>query len=83
MPAYRFYYVDSDGHIGPPTVAEFKDDRGLSRLPEHFSTRKPLKSGKARGSSFAWNQSTPRPPQLAASSFLNSMRNAAAHSAPE
>lgn len=35
MPAYRFYYINPDGHIaGPPTVAVFTDDRAAIEAAE-------------------------------------------------
>jgi hypothetical protein len=42
MTAYRFYSLDSDGHIAePPTVAEFPDDRAA------IEAAKALLNGKA------------------------------------
>jgi hypothetical protein len=42
MTAYRFYYLDSAGHItAPPTVAEFADDQGA------IEAAKALADGKA------------------------------------
>ncbi len=35
MPAYRFYYINSDGHIaGPPPVVVFADDRAAIKAAE-------------------------------------------------
>ncbi len=35
MPVYRFYYVDSDGHISePPRIADFRGDRGAIKAAE-------------------------------------------------
>lgn len=37
MLTYRFYRLDSDGHItGPPTVAELLDDRAAVEAGEAF-----------------------------------------------
>jgi hypothetical protein len=43
MPAYRFYYVDSVGHIAePPIVAEFPDDRGAIEAAKALLDRKTI-----------------------------------------
>ena len=43
MRAYRFYFLNSDGHIaGPPTVAEFEDDRRAIEAAEALLDRKAI-----------------------------------------
>lgn len=43
MPLYRFYYVNSDGHITePPRIAEFQDDRAAIVAAEALVTDKAI-----------------------------------------
>ena len=43
MPVYRFYYLDSAGHIaGPPTIGDFADDRAAGEAAKALVNEKAI-----------------------------------------